>query len=131
MVYIGGIHTFSPVFILLLEENSFSWRVTSLMTANQPLSYKTLQAVHSGVKMCEKYGGEHSLGDLSYVLVPQADPQIVVFMQQDLLLTRVSNATGLIPAEGKSDKTVKFVRNNINCLSQVLLLTVSESLFYL
>lgn len=31
--YSGSINTFSPVFILLLEENSFSWRVTSLMTA--------------------------------------------------------------------------------------------------
>lgn len=31
----GSINTFSPVFILLLEENSFSWRVTSLMTAKQ------------------------------------------------------------------------------------------------
>lgn len=65
------------------------------------------------------------------MLVPQADPQIVVFVQQDLLLTRVSDATGLIPDEEKSDKTPNFVRKNINCLSQVLILTGKKSLFYL
>lgn len=39
----------------------------------------------------------YSLGDLCYVLVPQADPQIIIFMQQDLLLAGVSDATGLVP----------------------------------
>lgn len=73
---------------------------------------------------------KYSLGDLSYVLVPQADPQIVIFMQQDLLLTRVSDATGLIPEEDKADQTPNFVRNT-NLLSQVLILTEKEGLFYL
>lgn len=82
------------------------------------------------VKRCEKYDGEYSLGDLSYVLVPQADPQIVIFMQQDLLLTRVSDATGLIPEEGKSDK-IPNVERKTNLLPQVLILTVKEGLFYL
>lgn len=82
------------------------------------------------VKKREKYDGKYSLGDLSYVLVPQADPQIVIFMQQDLLLTRVSDATGLIPEEEKSDKIPTFVRNT-NLLSQALILSVKEGLFYL
>ena len=42
---------------------------------------------------------KYSLGHLSYVFVSQAHPQVIVFMQQHLLLTRVSDAAGLIPDE--------------------------------
>ncbi len=48
-----------------------------------------------------KYEEKYSLGHLSYVFVPQAHPQVIVFMQQNFLLTRVSDATGLIPEEKK------------------------------
>lgn len=44
----------------------------------------------------------YSLGHLSYVFVSQAHPQVIVFMQQNLLLTRVSDATRLIPEEHKT-----------------------------
>lgn len=50
-------------------------------------------------KKCRTYKEEYSLGHLSYVFVSQAHPQVIVFMQQYLLHTGVSNATGLIPEE--------------------------------
>lgn len=54
------------------------------------------------MKTCVKYEEKYSLGHLSYVFVSQAHPQVIVFMQQNLLLARVSDATGLIP-EGQKD----------------------------
>lgn len=45
-------------------------------------------------------GRSYSLGHLGYVLVPQADPQVIVLVQEDLLLTGVADAAGLIPGEG-------------------------------
>lgn len=44
-----------------------------------------------------RYKEKYSLGHLSYVFMSQAHPQVIVFMKQYLLHTRVSNPTGLIP----------------------------------
>lgn len=43
----------------------------------------------------------YSLGHFSYVFVSQAHPQVIVFMQQNLLFAGVSDATGVVPEERK------------------------------
>lgn len=67
----------------------------------------------------------YSLGDLGYVLVPQADPQVIIFVQQDLLLTGVPDATGVIP--GEKNKTHLCQKQQFaysNCEIQPLVLLV-------
>lgn len=91
------------------------------MTAEKAVRHEILQYL----KKREKYDEKYSLGDLCYVLVPQADPQIIIFMQQDLLLPRVSDATGLVPEEEKSNKNPNFVRKT-SFLLQLLIITVKS-----
>lgn len=62
-----------------------------------------------------KYEEKYSLGHLSYVFVSQAHPQVIVLMQQDLLLTRVSNAAGLIPEEEKTHPEATDASMDISC----------------
>lgn len=86
------------------------------MTAEKPVRHEILQYVNKR----EKYDEKYLLGDLCYVFVPQTDPQIIIFMQQDLLLTRVSDATGLVPEEEKSKTTPNLVRKKASCSSYLL-----------
>lgn len=39
----------------------------------------------------------HSLGHLGDVFVAQGDPQVIIFIQENLLDPGLSNATGLVP----------------------------------
>lgn len=55
----------------------------------------TLFIIQKHIKYEEKY----SLGHFSYVFVSQANPQVIVFMQQNLFLTSVSDAAGVIPED--------------------------------
>lgn len=112
--------TFSPaVFILLLAENSFSCRVTSLNGKNTQAAEDedTREKEGEGFERCffsvsddwlNRWSVKikkrmYSLGHLRYVFVSQAHPQVIVLVQQHLLLTRVSDATGLIPEGERKD----------------------------
>lgn len=78
------------------------------------------------VRQCVKCDENYSLGDLGYVLVPQADPQVIIFVQQDLLLAGVSDAAGLIPGEKKTNLCQKqlFVYSDCEIQASVLLVDV-------
>lgn len=87
------------MFILLLEENSFSWRVTSLISEQNQnkLLWTTVERLHYSNR--ERDEGGYSLGHLGYVFVSQAHPQVIVFVQQNLLHPGVSHPAGLISEE--------------------------------
>lgn len=63
----------------------------------EELLYDLIQSEHIYKEI--KYEEKYSLGHLGYVFVSQAHPQVIVLMQQDLLLTGVSHAAGIVPGE--------------------------------
>lgn len=96
--------TLSPVFILLLEENSFRDRVTSLERgAGQSCEWggDPPSGVGGSAKPVSHPGSKpapgHSLGHLGDVLVAQGDPQVIILIQENLLDPGLTNATGLVP----------------------------------
>ena len=58
----------------------------------------------------------HSLGDLGYVFVSQADPEIVVLVQQNLLLAGVAHTAGVIPGEPQRTAVENIRRPRAGCL---------------
>lgn len=94
--------TLSPVFILLLEENSFRDRVTSLGRGGQ-----RCQGAGTPPGVCGNASKQgHSLGHLGDVLMAQGDPQVVILVQENLLDPGFPNATGLIPGKRTGSITV-------------------------
>lgn len=98
--------TLSPVFILLLEENSFRDRVTSLgrgggqshQRGGDPCSGVGAMLSQRPTQL-ENHPQGHSLGHLSDVFVAQGDPQVVVLVQENLLNPGFPDAARLIPGK--------------------------------
>jgi len=105
--------TLSPVFILLLEENSFRDRVTSLgrggghsrQRGADPSSGVVAMPSRHPTQLANRPQG-HSLGHLGDVFVAQGDPQVVVLVQENLLDPGFPNATRLIPGKRAGSITV-------------------------